>query len=170
MTSFYSGSPSAGSGAGPSTLVGMTLFFKFSGILWWTLLFAVVLWFRIFRLQNPRAIYPNCGGQECPPHTMRCGAAEALRRTKLFRVESGKARPFAKEKPRQGRGTRHPCLEESARSKVESQLHAKFCIFGGAVEYYCFVMRTGIQTGLSFASTSSVRGRFYLYYPRFWRF
>jgi len=38
------------------------------------------------------------------------------------------------------------------------------------VEYYSLDMRTGIQTGLSFARTSSVRGRFYLYYPRFWRF
>ena len=47
---------------------------------------------------------------------------------------------------------------------------AQFCIIYGAVGYCWLDMRSGIQTGLSFARTSSVRGRFYLYYPRFWRF
>jgi len=56
-----------------------------------------------------------------------------------------------------------PLREQRTRS-------AEFCIIHGAVGYCLLDMRTGIQTGLSFARTSSVRGRFYLYYPRFWRF
>jgi len=38
------------------------------------------------------------------------------------------------------------------------------------VEYYWLDMASGIQTGLGLARISSVRGRFYLYYRRFWRF